>query len=385
MSDIVLNTRHLRAFVKTYELGTLIAASRAVNITQPALSQGLVGLEDTLQAQLFLRQSQGMEPTEAAHLLYPRACSALDLIRSKSVSQTQIRAFIALARNGSYTEASAETGLARASLHRAVSDLEKGLGQTLVRKRGRGTELTQIGRNKARHYRLAQTELNAAADEILQQKGEYSGRIAIGAMPLCRARILPEAIVRFQSEHPSSEFSIAEGAHAELLEPLRDGDLDFLIGALRAEVPGSDLIQLPLFDDQPKIVARYGHPLKANSDAADFSDLQRFDWCIPQRGVPLRERWQDMFEAAGLEVPKVRVECGSVMAIRQILMSTDCLTILSPDQVAVEIEANWLKVVGTAPRDLIRTIGLTYRRDWRLTGPQSKFLETLKCISTPTS
>ncbi|MEQ8300541.1 MAG: LysR substrate-binding domain-containing protein [Hyphomonas sp.] len=377
--------RHLRAFVKTYELGTILAASKAVHISQPAVTQGLARLEDQLNAALFVRQSDGMHPTLAADALHPRARIALELIRSNRVSQTQIRAFTALAREGSYVEASARTGLARASLHRAVSDLEAALGQKLVRRRGRGIELTAIGQAAARRYRLALAELSSASDEIRSIRGEASGRISIGAMPLCRARVLPASIVRFQKDHPRSEISVAEGSHVELIEPLRDGELDFLIGALRDPAPGPDLVQTPLFSDQPVILARSGHPLGACATSANFDDLIRYDWCIPQEGVPLRDRWQAMFAEAGLTIPKVRVECGSVIAIRQILMNTDCLTILSPDQVAVELEAGWLKIVGLAPQGLTRTIGLTQRANWRPTPMQAAFLSTLKkvCVGTP--
>ncbi len=380
MADTHWNLRHLRAFVKTYELGTILAASKAVHISQPAVTQGLVRLEDQLGTSLFQRQPDGMHPTEAAHLLQPRAKTALDLIRSNRVSQAQIRAFTALAREGSYAEASNATGLARASLHRAVADLELSLSQSLVLRRGRGIELTQTGRTTARRYRLALAELMAAGEEIKSLLGEASGRVTIGAMPLCRARVLPESIVRFQEAHPDSEISIAEGSHVELVEPLRDGELDFLVGALRDPIPGPDLVQVPLFQDRPVFLARSGHPLPVRHDAIDLRDLSEFEWCIPQRGVPLRDRWQDLFDALGSNTPNVKVECGSVIAIRQILMKTDCLTLLSPDQVAVELEAGWLKIVGLAPESLTRTIGLTYRENWRPTSLQEEFISALKQV-----
>lgn len=374
------NLRHLKAFVKIYELGSILAASRAVHISQPAVTQGLIRLEDQLGTSLFERQPDGMQPTPAAHLLLPRAKTALDLIRSSRVSQAQIRAFTSLAREGSYAEASNATGLARASLHRAVTDLELALGQSLVIRRGRGLDLTQTGRATARRYRLALNELNAANDEIKSLMGRTSGRVKIGAMPLCRARVLPESIVQFRNTHAECEIFVAEGSHVELVEPLRDGELDFLIGALRDPAPGPDLVQTPLFEDRPVFLARSGHPLPARHNEIDLRELSDFEWCIPQLGVPLRDRWQNLFGAPGFTTPNVKVECGSVITIRQILMKTDCLTILSPDQVAVELEAGWLKVVGLAPDSLNRTIGLTYRENWRPTPLQSEFISTLKQV-----
>jgi DNA-binding transcriptional LysR family regulator len=124
------------------------------------------------------------------------------------------------------------------------------------------------------------------------------------------------------------------------------------------------------------VLGRAEHPLSSKRGAATLRDLAQYDWCLPQRGVPLRDRWGAMFEEEGLAPPRVRVEIGSGIAIRQILISTDALTLLSPDQVKLELEAGWLAVV--AQTRLTRTIGLTRRAEWRPTSTQRRFLETLR-------
>ena len=371
-----LNLRHLSAFARTVETGTLVGAANAVHISQPALTQAIARLETTVGADLFFRQSDGMKPTAAAELFYPRVVAALGFVRSTQVTHAQLRAFWALARGGSYAEASQAIGLAPASLHRAVSDLELALGEALVKRLGRKLELTPYGRTFARTVRLAHAELAAGLSELEMLRGDSAGKIAVGAMPLCRARILPATIVDFQRDYPEFEVLVAEGSHAELVDPLRDGELDLLIGALRNPAPGRDLVQEPLFVDKPVVLGRAQHPLARRKGQATLADLARYDWCLPQRGVPLRDRWASLFAAEGLTPPHVRVEIGSGIAIRQILMNTDALTLLSPDQVALELESKWLTVV--AKTQLTRTIGLICRADWRPTLAQRRFIETLR-------
>ena len=380
MMNAHMNHRHLLAFAKTYELGTLLAAARTIHITQPAVTQGIMRLEAQLNHRLFDRQSDGMCPTQAAELLYPRVTKALEFIGSNRVTRTQMLAFLSLARHGSYAEASTATGLARPSLHRAVTDLEQALGIDLVRRRGRGVELTALGQSTARRFNLAQSELNAGLDDLRALALEGSGCVVIGAMPLCRARVLPNAIVEFREKYSEVEISIAEGSHIELIEPLRNGELDFLIGALRDPPPGADLVQEPLFDDCPVILGRFDHPLAKYQQNAPAAALTRYEWCIPQKGIPLRDRWEAHFMSEGLMPPRVSVECGSGIAIRQILMKTDFLTLLSLDQVAVELEAGWLTVIGRMPQTLTRTIGLTYREGWLPTRTQKAFIETLRGV-----
>ena len=88
-----------------------------------------------------------------------------------------------------------------------------------------------------------------------------------------------------------------------------------------------------------------------------------------------------MFLVAGLSLPRVRVECGSASTTRQILMQTDCLTVLSPDQVAAELEAKWVKIVGKTSDEMRRIIGLTYRENWRPTEMQREFMQILREVT----
>lgn len=382
METWLFNIRHLRAFVKTVDLGTLQSAARAVSLSQSAVTQAIAKLENQLNVRLFNRQNEGMAPTEAARLIYPRVQAILGHIGRKNVTHTQVKAFLALAQGGNYAEASHLTGLSTASLHRAIRDLEIVLGQDLTRRKGRGVVLTDFGLVQARQFGLAAAELRYMIDDMSAFKGVKSGRVAIGAMPLCRARVLPSAIVKYQQKSPDIDINIAEGSFIELIEPLRNGELDFLIGALRDPGPGADLVQIPLFDDAPVIVARSGHPLVSSKPASTppVQALSQYPWCVPNSGVPLREKWESLFVDEGLSVPRISVECGSVIANRQILMKTDCLTILSPDQVAVELEAGWLTIVCSLPPRLNRVIGLTHREGWRPTESQSNFMEDLIAV-----
>lgn len=369
-----LNLRHLRAVLEIVRLGSVSAAAQAVALTQPAITQALNGLERRFGQTLFDRHADGMTPTQAALALSVRVERALDHIPSPRVTMAQMRALIALAETGSYAGASAASGLSQPSLHRAVRDLSVALRRTLVQRRGRGVGLTDIGLRTARSFRLARAELVAALSELEALKGLETGQIAIGAMPLARARLLPNAVNAFHQRRPDIRLSIIEGSHAELVEPLRDGELDLLIGALRDAAP-ADLAQIPLFEDSPIILARAGHPITQQADP--WAALSDYPWIIAARGTPLRSQWERMFGSLGKQPPPVPIECGSVITIRQILRESDFLTLLSRDQVAVELDAGILSEICAAPGQLKRIIGITTRAGWRPTTGQKAFLETL--------
>jgi hypothetical protein len=90
-----------------------------------------------------------------------------------------------------------------------------------------------------------------------------------------------------------------------------------------------------------------------------------------------------MFAQHAMPPPPVPVESGSVMTIRQVLIDSDFLTLVSPDQVAVEMEARWLCSLGTLPAAFRRVIGVTTRAAWRPTAVQAEFLADLNAVAVP--
>lgn len=380
-----LNIRHLRALPEVTAHGSLNVAARAVGLSQPALTQGLGKLERQLGLALFDRRSDGVTPTPAGEVMAERSRLAFTHLATalrhggagfsrpeQLATATQLKSLLALADAGSFAAAAAASGLTRAAVHRAVRDLEQVCGCALAERRGQTVVLTAFGRRVARGVRLAAAEVSAG---ILTVAGhpQGSGRIVIGAMPLSRALILPHALSAFIRTSPRTKLEIVEGSWRELIEPLRDGIVDLLIGALRDEQPVG-VVQRPLFQDDLAVVARAGHPLAARG-TCDLNALASYDWVVGSPGTPLRARWGSMF--AG-HAPAAPVECGSVMIIRGLLASTDLLSLLSPDQVALEIASGMLTTIAAPIARGRRIIGVTTRQGWRPTLAQLNLLEMIE-------
>ena len=390
MQPFDLNIRHLRAISAIVRHGSMSAAAEAVSLSQPALTQGLAKLERQLGTTLFERRPDGMAATQDGQSASTRVDAALHHLASAAravarggtrsfarpellMTATQLRAFLAVADAGSFVGAADATSLSQPAVHRAVRDLEQLCATPLLERRGRGVALSPSGVKLARGIRLARNELAALIAETSAEP-EGGGSVVVGAMPLCRALILPAAINRFTRDYPGTMIDVVEGSWRELVDPLRDGVLDLMIGALRPTAP-PDCVQVPLLVDRLAVIGRAGHPL---ADIADPSldELARYPWIVGQPGTPLRLQWEELF--AGRPRPRAPIECGSVMVIRGVLADGDFLTLLSPDQVALEVERGLLTTIGPRLEHSTRTIGITTRDHWRPTLPQARFLELLQ-------
>jgi DNA-binding transcriptional LysR family regulator len=70
----------LRTFLEVYRTGSVTKAAARLNITQPAASQHLKSLENSLGKLLFTRKKKGLEPTVLGHELARSMSSAMDTI-----------------------------------------------------------------------------------------------------------------------------------------------------------------------------------------------------------------------------------------------------------------------------------------------------------------
>lgn len=397
MTDpLSLNLRHLDAVATAARLGSISAASQAMNLSQPALTQAVAKVEVQFGHALFDRQPGGVVPTEAGQLVTARIERALAYIVrggqsvrrgarlsplphvERRVTLGQLRALIAVDRAGSFALASVHTGLSEPALHRAARDLEQQLGVPLLTRQGRTVQPTLAAARLLRFVRLARAELQAGIDELEALRSAGAGRVTVGTMPLARAVLLPQTLARFAREHPGASVNVVEGPYLELLSSLREGELDLLVGAMRDPLPVPDVAQEPLFTDDPVIVARASHPLASGGFA--FKALLDYPWVVSAIGTPVRRRWEQMFTDHGLDPPRLRIECGSVMVIRGLLLEDDWLTLMSRDQVVFEQRAGLVAEIPGAGTSLRRQIGLTVRDDWRPTALQAEFVATFRSV-----
>jgi len=383
------NLRHLRAISAIHDHGSISAAAKVVNLSQPALTQGIAKIEKQLGYSLFERRSRGMVVTPTGHILVLRIEAAIKHLArgakglnktfqqpDRLITMTQIRAFIATADAGSFIAAARKTGLSQTAIHRAVGDLEYVAGIKLIERRGQGLWLNNFGKKLALGARLAVAELNAAISDIgLEMDGET---ISIGASPLSRTFLVPAAMAKLIDQEPKARINIVEGSWRELTESLREGVIDMIVGAVRPS-DIADLDQIPLYEDCLVVAAGKQHPL-AGTKHPSIDMLSHYPWIVGPANSPLRAHWERLFK--GHELPPSPIDCGSVMIIGRLLTDGNYLTLLSPDQVALQIRSGLLVQIGEQLDDTARIIGVSTRKGWRPTILQRQFTTILTHVAS---
>ncbi len=375
--------RHLRMFQTLAETHSVTRTAEMCHVSQPAVTQAMGKLERDGGQALFRRSPQGIFLTPAGEVMARRTHRALafldaamgDMSRNIRLHATraQLAALIAVTEQENFTLAARQLGLAQPTVHRSASMLEQSAGVQFFERTAHGLIATRAARQLSQAARLAFAELDQAETDLAALSGREVGRITVGALPLSRSSLLPAAMLRFRTRHPSFPFEIIEGRYDELLAALRRGEIDMVLGALRIPSPIQDVEQLRLFDDSVAIVARKDHPL-ARQDRVTVADLHRFPWVIARQGTPIRATLEGLLPPATM---RGAIVASSEILLREILRDSDHLGALSRIQTLPSGEAQALTVLPVDLPATLRPIGIATRAGWEPTAAQREFIDLL--------
>jgi DNA-binding transcriptional LysR family regulator len=387
------NLRHLTVFCTVARLGSVSAAARAAHLSQPAVTQAIGSLESEFGSTLFERTVQGMELTEAGRLCAVRVGRTLQRLQDAiagaaavmhGITARQLQALVVVLDAGGFGPGARAVGTTRATLHRGARELEQRLGIRLFETTSHGLRPTREALRLGMQVQIAIAELAQARAEISAAGGMERGATVIGAMPLSRSYMVPEAVLRFAARRPQHRVAILDGPYESLLDALRRGRADVLLGALRDEVP-SDVVQESLLEDPLAIIVRRGHPLDkltgGGRRAPAAEALLSFPWIAPRAGSPLRRHFERLFVGLDGAPPAAAIECNSLIAARSLLLGSDRAMLLSAQQAHHELAARELIALPHPAGRVVREIGLTLRRDWQPTAAQAELLDTLRAVA----
>jgi LysR family transcriptional regulator, hydrogen peroxide-inducible genes activator len=187
----------------------------------------------------------------------------------------QLRYFVAVADEGSFSRAAAKVRVAQPSLSQQIRKLEAEVGQPLFDRLPRSIVLTEAGRCLIDYARQILASIGDARRCVDELKGEVAGKVAVGAIPTIAPYVLPGLVVTFQKHYPDVILEIVEDVTEGITRRIEAGELDIALAStcrpsptLRRESLGSE----PLLLLVPK-----GHPL-GKKTLVEFDDLksQRF-------------------------------------------------------------------------------------------------------------
>lgn len=250
---------------------------------------------------------------------------------------------------------------------RGLRELEGILGVDLFDRGPRGVTATPFGVTFLEHARAVVAQLRQAERQLELLTSADIGTVTVGIHLAGANVILPRAIAAVKERHPSLTVVVREATPDVLNNALVAGDCDLVIGRLSIK-PSSETVQRVLYREPIHLVTRVDHPAQSLRSPR-LGDLLRYPWILPLEQTALRAELEAVFVHEGLDLPTNRVECTSILTLRELLLRTDSVAAL-PRLIATE---HGLKPLATKLQSIRRAVGVTAPAN-RPTSPAARAL-----------
>ena len=151
----------------------------------------------------------------------------------------QISGFYHIAKLGSFTKASEVVFRTQPALTQQIKSLEEELGCQLFERIGkRKLILTPAGERLLDFAETVLMKYESLVEDLDELKGIQKGRLRIAAPYTTLYNLLPEVLESYTRRFPLVELSLLDRSHAEIIELVKNGDVDFGI-TLELLVPGN--------------------------------------------------------------------------------------------------------------------------------------------------
>lgn len=213
-----------------------------------------------------------------------------------SLTLTQLRYLVAVARHGSVTGAAKALNISQPSISVAIDAVEKDFGQKLfVRQRGSGVSLTSFGRTVA----VKAKQVLAETDELMSLGADNSavgGELVLGCFEDLAPFFAPALIRAFSERHPAVKIVVRDETFETLGRRLGDAAID--LGLTYDLSLPTHFARILLHELRPHALLSAGHAL-ADQPSVSLADLAAY----PLITTDQPHSWQhmlDLFRGRGL-------------------------------------------------------------------------------------
>lgn len=285
-----------------------------------------------------------------------------------AIKLRHIRAFLDIAADGNLSAVARRQGISQPALSRTLAEIEDLLGMALFRREKRRLVLTESGAIFRQHASLGLQALETGVAAL--RPGTAGGAIRVGILPTAATRLFPRIGLRFRDLQPRTLLKIETGPHSHLQSLLRDGRLDLVIGRMPLPAEMVGLVFEHLYDEDIVLVARAGHPMRAQPVA---TTLQSVPLVLPPEDALIRRAVDDYLGSLSLPGLRPAFETVALAVGRGIVGGSDAVWFISRGVVAEELDRGELVILPTGVRFLTGSVGITRKQG----GPQVPGLDVL--------
>lgn len=216
-----------------------------------------------------------------------------------NVTLRQLRAFVLVARLGSFTRAAQAMHVTQSALSLLVRELESTLGARLLNRTTRTVTPTAVGAEFLVTAQRVLSELEHAVDNVDKMLAKERGRVVVAAPLVISGTLLPPLLASFRTRYPGVGLVLKDSLPDQVLPQVRSGEADLCIGTFHRVQ--DDIERVLLFRESLVAVFPRGQaPAPRRSARLHWGDLRGLPILALPRGSVFRELADAGLAAAGV-------------------------------------------------------------------------------------
>lgn len=282
-----------------------------------------------------------------------------------------LRAITTIDEQQSLLKASGALGITQPALTRTLREVERILGGQIFERHSRGVSLTSFGSVAANAARRILTEVDRLDAELDHYEAGKTNVVSIGAMAPAAVGVLPGYFAHLRDEAPDMHIAVRQGTMEELMVMLENGEISLLIGRL---YPTDRFDQEEIYFERVSILARAQHPIFTVGEISNQT-LSQFPFVLPAMSHQVEDEFEHLLTENGF---KLEVKSAPLTFVRELLHTSDCLTISPLQSMGGDIARG---SIGVVPIDLPgppRPAGIMLSRDRGLNKHEQAVLALLR-------
>jgi DNA-binding transcriptional LysR family regulator len=283
----------------------------------------------------------------------------------RNVQLRHLRCLVAVAQERHLARAAERLALSQPAMSKTLAELEALAGTRLVERSSAGRRgvqgLTAAGEQLLAHALRVLEAIEASAQAVAPVLGERAERLRIGALPSLASSLLPEALAALRVRWPALQVLVKTAANAVLLDELRAGELDLVVGRM-SDPPLMSGLSFELLHTEPLVFAvRPAHPLARR--AASVRAVLGYPLVVYSEGTIPRHSTESFFSGLGLALPGNALQTLDVSVARALVGCSDAVWITPLGAVQAELREGRLARLPIATPGTEEPVGLLVRSE----------------------
>ena len=229
----------------------------------------------------------------------------------------KLETFLTVARERSFSKASAKLGLSQPAVTQQIKFIEKYLGCKVIERKKNGIKLTNEGEELYKIATRLEKEILSSEQDILKIiNKEITFRL--GASYTIGTYIIPGQCLNTIGDAINNSVSLDIDWSDSIIQKLKDRKLD--VGLIESPIIDSDLIYREWVEDELVVVSNVPIPKVLKTE-----ELYDFDWICRDEGSHTRKVVAEVFDELGVSCKSFNVlsEVSNTTTVLQTLKKSD--------------------------------------------------------------